>query len=93
MTDEQPTANRSQADAAKCTAGTQTDRLTEPARRVLAHIRARTIAGKFACQLWDMPNTTWEAALEELRQSGYEIAWTYGIVADDPTITGGYVLR
>jgi hypothetical protein len=40
-----------------------------------------------------MPTPTWQAALEELRHAGYSVAWTYGQVADDPTVTGGYVLQ
>jgi hypothetical protein len=67
--------------------------LSAPAQRVLGHIRGRTLTGRFACQLWDMPTPTWQAALEELRHAGYSVAWTYGQVADDPTVTGGYVLQ
>lgn len=68
------------------------DGLSRPARRVLAHIRGRTITGRFACPLYDMPTHIWDSALDEVRQGGYAIAWTYGQVADDPAVTGGYVL-
>lgn len=44
---------------------------TQAARRALAHIRARTITGRFACPLYDMPTRTWDGALAELRQAGY----------------------
>jgi hypothetical protein len=73
-------------------ATTAADGLSWPARRALAHIRARTVTGRFACPLYDMPAGVWAAALYELRRAGYAIVWTYGQVADDPTVTGGYVL-
>ncbi len=68
------------------------DALSQPARRVVARIRAWTITGRFACPLGNMPSTDWEHELDELRQAGYSIAWTYGQVLDGPTVTGGYVL-
>jgi hypothetical protein len=71
---------------------TAADRLSGPARRALAHIRARTITGRFACPLYDLPSRVREDALDELRKVGYRIVWTRGQVADDPTVTGGYVL-
>jgi hypothetical protein len=68
--------------------------LSESASRVLGHIRGRTrqAAFTFANQLWDMPDEQWTAALEEIRNAGYEIYWRYGTVADDPTVTGGWRL-
>jgi hypothetical protein len=68
------------------------DELSGPARRALAHIRARTITGRFACPLYDMPPDVWDAALQELREADYRMVWTHGQVADDPTVTGGHVL-
>ncbi len=67
--------------------------LSANARRALAHIKARTITGRFANQLYDMSQPAWRDALEELRAAGHRIEWTHGTVADDPTVTGGYVLR
>jgi hypothetical protein len=67
--------------------------LSPTTRRVLAHITGRTVTGRFACPLWDMPPSTWQSALDELEHAGYQIAWTYGHVQDDPTVTGGYILR
>lgn len=67
--------------------------LSELARRALAHIRGRTVSGRFACRLWDVSQTAWDAALSELRAAGYQIDYTHGTVADDPTVTGGWVLR
>ena len=67
--------------------------LTPAARWALAHIRGRTVIGKFACQLWNMPTSVWHGAVAELGEAGYRIEWTHGTVADDPTVTGGYVLR
>jgi hypothetical protein len=69
------------------------DTLSPAARHVLGHIRGRTITGRVACPLWDMPSATWDAALDELRCAGYPITWTLGQVLDEPTITGGYLLR
>jgi hypothetical protein len=69
------------------------DGLSAPARRVLRHIRGRTLTGRFGCQLWDMPTPTWQAALDELRHAGYSVAWAHGQMADDPTVTGGYLLQ
>jgi hypothetical protein len=66
--------------------------LSDPAARALGHVRARTRTGRFANQLWDMSDQEWEAALDELRRAGYQLYWTYGTVADDPTITGGWRL-
>ncbi len=65
---------------------------SDPSRRVLAHIRGRTITGRFATRLWNMSEREWDAALSELRAAGYDIRWTLGTVADEPTVTGGYVL-
>jgi hypothetical protein len=62
-------------------------------RRVLAHNRGRTVAGRLACPLWNMPPSTCQSALDELEHAGYQIAWTYGQVQDEPTVTGGYILR
>ncbi len=66
--------------------------LSETSRRALAHIRGRTRTGRFACRLWDVSEADWAAALAELREAGYSIQWTRGAVADDPTVTGGWVL-
>ncbi len=68
--------------------------LSEPAARVLAHIRARTLQCRwtFANQLWYMPDAEWTAALDEIRNAGYAIYWTHGTIADDPTVTGGWRL-
>ena len=65
---------------------------SESARLALAHIRARTRQGKFASGLYWMPASQWQAALEELRAAGQAIVWVYGTVADEPTITGGWIL-
>ena len=66
--------------------------LSVDARRALAHIRGRTVSGRFANQLYDMPDERWQTALDELRHSGYRIEWTHGTIADDPTVTGGWRL-
>ena len=72
----------------------ETDReLSANATRALAHIKGRTITGRFANQLYDMSQPAWRDALEELRAAGHRIEWVSGRVADDPTVTGGYVLR
>lgn len=67
-------------------------KLGADARRALAHIHARTVTGRFACRLYDMNESAWTAALAELRSAGYDIQWTLGTVADDPTLNGGYTL-
>jgi hypothetical protein len=67
--------------------------LSPPTRRVLAHVRARTLAGRFACPLWNVPASRWQSALDELEHAGYQIAWTYGQVRDAPTVTGGYIVQ
>ena len=67
--------------------------LSANATRALAHIKAPTITGRFANQLYGMSQPAWRDALEELRAAGRRIEWTHGTVADDPTVTGGYVLR
>jgi hypothetical protein len=79
------------------TSGTRLDgdeSLGDSARRALNHIRGRTrqAAFTFANQLWDMPDKQWTAALEQIRNAGYEIYWTRGTVADEPTVTGGWRL-
>ena len=68
------------------------DQLSADARRALAHIRGRTVSGRFANQLYDMPDERWQTALDDLRRSGHRIEWTHGTVADDPTVTGGWRL-
>lgn len=94
MINDPTTAAPSRPDIAPALAhGMPIHGLSEAARHVLAHIRGRTITGQFACPLWDMPAPTWQSALDELTHAGYPIAWTYGQVADDPTVTGGYILR
>jgi hypothetical protein len=72
--------------------GADTRQLGSAARRALAHISARTITGRFASRLYDMPADVWDSALDELRRAGHGIEWTFGQVADDPTVTGRYVL-
>jgi hypothetical protein len=62
-------------------------------QRALAHITGRTRSGRFACQLSNMPKADWDGAREELRAAGHRIEWTHGTMADDPTVTGGWVLR
>ena len=71
---------------------TEREALSESARPALAHIRARTMQGKFASGLYWMSAREWQAALEELRAAGHTTVWVYGTVADEPTITGGWVL-
>jgi len=66
--------------------------LSANATRALAHIKARTITGRFTSQLYDMSEPAWRDALEELQDAGHRIEWVPGRVADDPTVTGGYVL-
>ena len=66
--------------------------LSESAQRTLNHITGRTRQGDFACRLWDMPEEEWQLALGELDRAGYRIVWTRGTVADEPTVTGGWVL-
>jgi hypothetical protein len=66
---------------------------SQDARRALAHIKGRTVTGRFACPLFNMPAERWALALDELRARRHRIEWTYGTVADDPTVTGGWVLR
>ena len=73
-------------------AGWDREGLGDDARRALGHIGGRTVTGGFASQLWDMPKDPWESALGELRDAGYDIRWTYGTVADDPSVLGGYVV-
>jgi hypothetical protein len=67
--------------------------MSDNARRALAHITGRTRTGRFACRLWELSAVDWKAALDELRADGRRIEWTFGTVADDPTVTGGWVLR
>lgn len=66
--------------------------LSPAAARVLTHIKARTITGRFASRVYDMPRNVWDRSLDELRCGGHRIEWTHGLVADDPTVTGGYIL-
>ena len=66
--------------------------ISEDAKRALAHIRGRTRSGRFACRLWDYTDDEWDAALSEIRAAGYSIRWTYGTVADDLAVRGGWVL-
>jgi hypothetical protein len=84
----EPAAGASRALVPSAAAG----ELSGAARRALAHIRARTITGRFAYPLYDMPPHVWDAALDELRAGGYQIVWTHGHVADESTVTGGYIL-
>lgn len=67
--------------------------LSGDASRALAHITGRTRSGLFASRLWDMGEVRWSNALLELHSAGYRIEWVNGTVADDPTVTGGWVLR
>ena len=48
--------------------------------------------GLFANRLYDMPRHQWEQALAEPQRAGIELRWTHGTIADDPTVTGGWVL-
>jgi hypothetical protein len=93
MRDNHPTPSLSRVGDGRQDPWAPIDGLSDPARRILAHIRGRTITGRFACPLWNVPITTWQSALEELRHAGYRIAWTSGQVQDDPAVTGGYVLQ
>jgi len=63
----------------------------EDTRRALAHITGRTRQGSFANQLWNFSDERWAAAIAPLREEGL-ITWTLGTVADDPTVSGGWVL-
>ncbi len=62
-------------------------------RRALGHIRGRTLGGRFAAKLWDWDERRWREALARLRAQGHQIEWVAGIVADEPTVAGGWVLR
>jgi hypothetical protein len=62
-------------------------------RVALAHIRGRTISGKFAGQPWAWDERRWQQALARLRNGGHQIEWVAGQVADEPTVHGGWVLR
>ena len=64
---------------------------SDDTRRALAHIEGRTTSGLFANQLYYFSDKRWEAAIEPLRRDGV-IEWTHGTVADDPPVTGGWVL-
>lgn len=69
------------------------DTLTDDERRVLAHITGRTRSGGFANQFYDWDAGRWDRALGYLTAVGYVIRWVHGTVADDPTVTGGYVIE
>lgn len=63
----------------------------EDTRRALAHITGRTRQGSFANQLWNWTAERWAAAITPLERDGV-ITRTLGTIADDPTVTGGWVL-
>lgn len=60
-------------------------------RRALAHILGRTRQGAFACRLWDWDERRWLASVSRLSDE-YPIRWVFGRVADEPSVTGGYVI-
>jgi hypothetical protein len=62
------------------------------AQRAFAHITGRSRQGAFASQLWNWSDERWLAALDVLRCDQQLIRWSYGTVADDPTVTGGWIL-
>ncbi|MGO9973431.1 MAG: hypothetical protein ACLP01_11615 [Solirubrobacteraceae bacterium] len=59
--------------------------------RAFAHITGRARQGAFASRLWKWSEERWTAAIAPLQDNGL-IRWTLGTVADDPTVTGGWVL-
>ncbi len=59
--------------------------------RAFAHITGRTRQGAFAAPLWNWSEERWTTAIAPL-QDNRLIRWTLGTVADDPTVTGGWVL-
>ena len=67
--------------------------LSAEAARVVTQVRAPTDVGKFATGLRGMSEASWRSALEKLRAAGHRTERMLGTVADDPTVTGGYVLR
>jgi hypothetical protein len=83
-------AEQTIATGAPDTATAATSQLSEAATRALNHIVGRTRQGDFANRLWNMTEPDWNQAIDELRDARYEIYWTHGTVADDPTITGGW---
>ena len=60
-------------------------------RRALSHIRGRTLSGSFAAKLWMWTEERWAAAIAPLERDQV-IVRTLGTVADDPTVSGGWVL-
>jgi hypothetical protein len=73
--------------------GMAADELSEHAGRALAPISAQTETGRFAAPLYSITEATWRDPLAELTAAGYRIESTFGTVADEPTVTGGYRLR
>jgi hypothetical protein len=62
-------------------------------RRALGHLRGRTRTGKFACRMYDWTEQRWRDALDGLTNRGYRVRRVSGQVADDPTVTGGWILK
>lgn len=60
-------------------------------RRALAHIRGRTTMGKFAAGLYDWSDERWTGAINGLTAAGYPVQQVHGTIADDPTVTRGWV--
>jgi hypothetical protein len=69
-----------------------TTELSPNGKLVLGHIRGRTLNGGFASRIYNMWESDWEEALDEIRSAGYALTWVNGTVADEPSITGGWVL-
>jgi hypothetical protein len=66
--------------------------LTGDDRRALAHICGRTTMGKFASGLHGWSGDRWRVAVDRLRSAGFPIRQVCGVVADDPAVTGGWVI-
>jgi len=49
--------------------------------------------GKFACRIYSWNEQRWRAALDGLTQRGYRVRRVSGHVADDPSVTGGWILE
>jgi hypothetical protein len=69
-----------------------TENLTSDDQHALAHIRGRTTMGKFASGLYDWNSDRWKTAIDNLTSASYPIRYVHGTVADDPSVTGGWVL-
>jgi hypothetical protein len=62
------------------------------AAQVLSHIRGRSIGGRFAAKIYTFDRWRWAESLARLDAAGHRLSRVCGIVPDEPSIRGGWII-